>query len=298
MTLFHEWPLVVFTLTVQLAVGLHLALLTARSLPWTGRPGESPDAESEGPSGDEGPSLLVGVLMVAALAISLLHLGSPLRAVHSLSNLEESWLSREILVILLFLGLWGLAYWFGRRPGAAPWMARTLAWAAALAGIALIGVMARIYMIPARPLWDHWLTAASFLLTTLLLGAAAGAAYLERPSLSGAATPGATLMTWHALVAVGGAACLAQLAATLAHPVTGEAVNSSGGTFLAGFRLLLLLAGAVLLIFPLAISFFRGIQPSRTGIQGRWATSALFVLGASEVLGRALFYAVGPVNPF
>lgn len=298
MTLLQEWPLVVFTLTVQLAVGLHLSLLAGRSLPRAGRPGERPDPESEAPSGGEGPSLLVGGLMAAALAISLLHLGSPLRAVHSLSNLEESWLSREILVVLLFLGLWGLAYWFGRRPGAAPWMASTLAWAAALAGIALIGVMARIYMIPARPLWDHWLTAASFLLTTLLLGAAAGAAYLERPSLSGAGTPGAASMTGPALLAVGGAACLAQVAATLAHPVTGEVVNSPGGTFLAGLRLLLLLAGAVLLIIPLARSSFRGIQPSRAGMQGRWATSALFVLGASEVLGRALFYAVGPVNPF
>ena len=55
-------------------------------------------------------------------------------------------------------------------------MVRALAWATALAGIVLIWVMAKIYMVPARPLWDHWLTAAGFLLTTLLLGAVAGAA--------------------------------------------------------------------------------------------------------------------------
>ena len=312
MNLFHEWPLVLFTLTVQLAVGLHLALLTARSLPRGGRPAGSPEPESEGPSGDEAPSLQDGGLMAAAMAISLLHLGAPLSAVHTLSNLGGSWLSREILALLVFLGLWGLPFWFGRRPGTSPWMARALAWAAALVGIVLIWVMARIYMIPARPLWDHWLTAAGFLLTTLLLGAVAGAASMERPSVSRVGNPAAPSLTGPALMAVGAAASLAQVAATLAHPVTGEVINSPGGTFLAGLRLLLLLGGAVLLTIPLARSSFQGVQPLRTGLeegiavqfeatvafQGPWATAALFVLGTSEVLGRALFYAVGTVNPF
>jgi hypothetical protein len=75
-------------------------------------------------------------------------------------------------------------------------------------------------------------------------------------------------------------------------------MSSPGGTFLAGLRLLLLLGGAILLIIPLARFSFRGVQPSLTGMQGRWATAALFVLGISEILGRALFYAVGPANPF
>ena len=290
MNLLQEWPLVLFTLTVQLAVGLHLALLSTRGSLGAGKPTEG--------SGGKGPFLLVGVLMAAALAISLLHLGAPLRAVHSLSNLEESWLSREILAVLVFLILWGLGYRFGMRPEATPWMGRTLAWATALVGIALVGVMARIYMIPARPLWDHWLTAAGFLLTTLLLGAVAGAASMERPSLSRVGYPATPSLTGPALMAVGAAASLAQVAATLAHPVTGEVMNSPGGTFLAGLRLLLLLGGAVLLTIPLARASFQGVQPSRTGMQGPWATAALFVLGASELLGRALFYAVGPVNPF
>ena len=114
MTLLHEWPLVLFTLTVQLAVGLHLALLATKK-PTSG-PGDPAGSRprSEAP---RARSLLVGVLMAAALAVSLLHLGAPLSAVHSLSNLEESWLSREILVVLVFLGLWGFRYWLGRRPG-------------------------------------------------------------------------------------------------------------------------------------------------------------------------------------
>jgi anaerobic dimethyl sulfoxide reductase subunit C (anchor subunit) len=290
MTLLREWPLVLFTLTVQLAVGLFLALLATKSLLRAGHLAERPTGE--------GPFLLVGVLMAAALAVSLLHLGAPMSAVFSLSNLEESWLSREILVALVFLGLWGLGYSVGRRPGTAPWMARALAWATALVGIALIWVMAKIYMVPARPLWDHWLTAASFLLTTLLLGTVAGAAYLERPSGLGAETPGTASLTRPALLAVGLAASLAQIGATLAHPMTGGIMNARGGPSLAGLRLLLLLGGTSLLAIPLARHSFPGGLVSQAGNQRRWAAGALLLLGASEVVGRVLFYAVGPVIPF
>jgi anaerobic dimethyl sulfoxide reductase subunit C (anchor subunit) len=289
-TLLHEWPLVLFTLTVQLAVGLYLALLATKSLLRVGHQA----ATFRG----EGPNLLVGVLMSAALAVSLLHLGSPIRAVHTLSNLEESWLSREILVVLVFLGLWGLGYWLGRRPGTAPWMARALAWATAMVGILLIWVMAKIYMVPARPLWDHWLTAASFLLTTLLLGTAAGAAYLERPSALGADTPGTASLTKSALLAVGFAASLAQIGATLTHPMSAEIMNTPGGPSLGGLRLLLLLGGTFLLATPLARSSFPGGLASQAGKQRPWAAGALLLLGASEVVGRVLFYAVGPVIPF
>ncbi|MGD2121493.1 MAG: dimethyl sulfoxide reductase anchor subunit [Gemmatimonadota bacterium] len=290
MNLLHEWPLVLFTLTVQLAVGLLLASLAAKSLLRAGHRAESPVGE--------GPFLLVGVLMAAALAVSILHLGSPMSAVFSLSNLDESWLSREILAVLVFLGLWGLGYSVRRRPGAAPRMAGALAWATALVGIALIWVMARIYMVPARPLWDHWLTAAGFFLTTLLLGAVAGAAYLECPTGSGAGTPGAASLARPTLLAVGLAASLAQIGATLAHPMTGEIMNAPGGSPLAGLRLLLLLGGASLLAISLARSAFPGGLSSQAGKKGRWASGALLLLGASEVVGRVLFYAAGPVIPF
>ena len=274
MNLLHEWPLVLFTLTVQLAVGLLFAFLAAKSLVWAGH-------RQERPSG-EGPFLLVGVLMAAALAISILHLGAPMSGVFSLSNLDQSWLSSEILAVLVFLGLWGLSYWLRRRPGTPPWIADALAWATALTGIVLIWVMARIYMIPARPLWDHWLTAAGFFLTTLLLGAVAGAVFLARP----------------ALLAVGFAASLAQIGATLTHPMTGEIMRSPGGPPLFGLRILLLLGGASLLVIPLARSSALGKAPSRSGTEVRWAAGALLLVGASEVLGRMLFYAVGPVIPF
>ena len=67
MTGLHEWPLVLFTLTVQLAVGLHLALLSTTSLLQAGYPAQGPAL------GTRDPYLWVGVLMAGALAASLLH---------------------------------------------------------------------------------------------------------------------------------------------------------------------------------------------------------------------------------
>lgn len=319
MSLLREWPLVIFTLTVQLAVGLHIALLAARGLLRAGEPvvqgseapdpddGSSPPLKDTRPSASQAgaadpwgrrPSLLVGMLMAVALAVSLLHLGTPLNAVHTLANLDHSWLSREIMLALLFLGLWGLGFWVGKRPGVASWKLRALAWATALVGITLIWVMARIYMVPARPLWDHWLTAASFALTALLLGAAALAAYVEHDPGLRSVSSVPTFLPGAALLAGGLAAILAQVAVTLAHPVTLELMGSPAGTSMAGVRLLLLLGGAFLFVVPLLKHRLSGVSPSGVGKPGRWAAAALLLLGASEAVGRMLFYAVGTVDPF
>jgi anaerobic dimethyl sulfoxide reductase subunit C (anchor subunit) len=307
MNLLHEWPLVLFTITVQLAVGLHLALLAAEALPGQEDPGEPPGFRGR-------PFLLVGVLMAGALVISLLHLGAPVNALRTLSNLDESWLSREILAALVFLGLWGLDFVIRRRweavaperpgpepespPGPAPGVSRVLAWATALAGLVLIWVMARIYMVPARPLWDHWLTAAGFFLTTFLLGAVVAAAHVVRRSPSGTPAQPALPPTGAALLALGVTVALAQMAATLAHPVTLEVATDPQGTPLVALRLGLLLAGAFLLVIPLAASAFPKLSSAGASRPGRWAAAALLLLGGSEVLGRMLFYAAGVSTPF
>ncbi len=153
-------------------------------------------------------------------------------------------------------------------------------------------------MIPARPLWDHWLTAASFLLTTLSLGAAAGAAYLEHLRGSEAEPAEASRRTWPALLATGVVTSLAQAVATLEHPVTVHIMDSGEWTSLAGLRLLLLLTGAALLLMALARSWAPGGLSPRRPKHKAWAAGALVLLAVSEVVGRVLFYAVGPTNPF
>ncbi len=99
-----EWPLVAFTVLGQMAVGLFLFF----HAPFLVR--------GRAPSPGWFVTWLVVLALVAALVaaaalVSLFHLRHPLRARFALSNLRSSWLSREILFELVFLGLVALSAW-------------------------------------------------------------------------------------------------------------------------------------------------------------------------------------------
>lgn len=161
-----EWPLVAFTVLGQAAVGIfvlfHLPFLARFRTPtygwritWL--------------------VTLALVLLLAGLAVlvSFFHLRHPLRARFALSNLRSSWLSREILFELVFMALVGAAGWlaWSRAPSAGSvWV---LVAAALLAGGLFLASMAKLYMLPALPVWRRGYTPVSFLLTSFALGALA-----------------------------------------------------------------------------------------------------------------------------
>jgi anaerobic dimethyl sulfoxide reductase subunit C (anchor subunit) len=212
----REWPLVAFTILGQTAVGafwltaVPLALGPARAL------------VPEGPS----PEFLAfggiaGLLGVGAAA-SFLHLGRPGRAVQALRNLRESWLSREILgEVVFFVMLAGLALTEWIRPGG---MSRSIALrgavlAAGLSGLFFLYGMIRIYMIKTVPAWRDRHTPASFLVTALLLGALASAAFriAAGPGRTGAGLPSVRALAGIAL----GAAAVGIVVSALWTPQAG-----------------------------------------------------------------------------
>ena len=159
-----HWPLVVFTILVQTAVGTFLftegmdaffsgslGFITARSFRFRSR-------------------LTVLGLSIAAVAASVFHLGKPGNFVHSLSNLKASWLSREILLLGLFI----LAVALLASTGVRGWMKesvqRGFGLVCGILGILLIGTMSMIYMLPTVPVWNNPLTGLSFILTAGVLG--------------------------------------------------------------------------------------------------------------------------------
>ena len=79
-----ERPLVLFTVLAQMAVG---AFIT---------PGVF--VLQLGATEAKIPVLFTGLIMLSALLLSLLHLGSPQRAYRAIANWRTSWLSREILI--------------------------------------------------------------------------------------------------------------------------------------------------------------------------------------------------------
>ncbi len=146
-SLLNETPLVVFTLAIQMAVGMAVGILAVPHLP---------------------VALLVaiGVLLVVAGLSSFLHLGRKRNAWRVLKNLKKSWLSREALLTGLFTAAWVLSIgliWFH--------IAFPVLWLMGLLGIYLVYSMSQIYRLKAVPSWNSWRTPAAFTLSAVSLGA-------------------------------------------------------------------------------------------------------------------------------
>ena len=95
----------------------------------------------------------LAALAVACMSLgaSTLHLGRPIHAWRALKMWRRSWLSREVLLFSLFAG-------GGNRLGGDRLPLSPLA---ALFGFAGVTASAFIYLVPARPAWNHRLDARS-----------------------------------------------------------------------------------------------------------------------------------------
>ena len=268
-----DWPLVLFTLFVQAAAG---AVVTTVVVHWRlGRAGEREVAER----------LLnrslpwLGGLLAAAVTISLIHLGRPLRAVYAISNLAGSWLSREVLLVGLVAGsgmLLGLLQW--RSWGSAT-VRRLLGWLTAALGVALVLVMSEVYMLATVPPWNRLVTPLAFVSTAALLGVVTVAALLA--GLGPADSSSVRRLLYRLLVVVQALIGL-RLVAILV-----TALPASGGQQPASPALWAPIVQAALLVIAAAVLAAR----RRDGIPAPLWFFATLLVGGSELIGRVLFFA-------
>ncbi|MEE4177866.1 MAG: DmsC/YnfH family molybdoenzyme membrane anchor subunit [Bacteroides sp.] len=160
----NEWPLIFFTLLSQLSMGIIFSglviFLFVRTQDLT--------------AGGELRRLVSFTAMAGmgvALVLSFLHLGRPLHSVFALGNFGSSFLSREILLVSLFLFSLAMLWSSARFGIPSPASFKILYLASLIAGITLIWTMARLYMIPTVPAWNTPLTVVKFFNSGLLLGA-------------------------------------------------------------------------------------------------------------------------------
>lgn len=279
----NEWPLVFFTLLSQMTAGIvFISLLLPLFV-----------KSSEMLSGNDfrkGYFLVSLILMVTAMAISFLHLASPLQSVYALANLRTSWLSREIFLMSLFVFLLLVccaSAWFGipGRSGLRLWHA-----AAALAGIILVWIMARIYMVPLSPVWDTPSTMTAFFISTFLLGAMA--LVVMTMVTGGKSFPVSEIkpLLWPLIAIVFLAVMVKLLNMFLFEPeiaVTGAALPPPVSPFLwQVLHILSLVMGFFLLIF------WANFQMQHTAIYRPQLVYISFIFFfISEIFGRAIFYA-------
>lgn len=174
-----ERSLVAFTVLGQAAVGLLTALAAVR---WV----VVPEAWARGAGAGSGvagaggaavvdgwllaPLLAVGVLLLAASAAAVLHLGSPRNAWRVLTGLGSSWLSREILLAVAFGAAWLPATVLIAAGVGSPDLRAWVLTSAVLPGVGLVYTMACVYRLRTVPVWDTVLTTTAFFLTAAVLG--------------------------------------------------------------------------------------------------------------------------------
>lgn len=158
-----EWSLVFFTILTQMAVGAFVVWgLLVVFLP-------SPNPFNR--------SLFPVILLYTVLACLILgalsavtHLGRPIGAVFSLSNLRKSWLSREA-VLAAFFGLAVLAALFLQFTSPSFGLANQVVIVIGIiAGFSLVWGISRLYQLRTVPAWNNPATPLSFLTTSLLTG--------------------------------------------------------------------------------------------------------------------------------
>ncbi len=297
----NEWALIIFTVVMQMSVGAFVILGGVHFFAARRNGLEEADKLSDL------ALLAIGPVVVFSLIVTLFHLGNPANAPKVISNLGSSWLSREIMLSLLFCvggAVFALLQW--RKLSTAS-IRNGLALIVALIGLALVASMSMVYRLFSVPGWDTLATQATFFITTFLLGSLAmGAAfivnfwYMRRRNTDSQNVQFnmlATSLRWIALFAIVLLGLqflvLPLYLATLGTESTATAtstlalITQQQGLVLA-VRLILLFAGAGLLsVFVYAMA----ASENKLRVVSNAAYAAFVLVLISEVLGRYLFYA-------
>ncbi len=272
---FDEAPLVAFSLLTQMAVGafwsIELIYLAFGSICLIFNPPFDYQGTDLPARLTLTAMLAIGLLLGLGLLASLLHLGTPRNAWRTLSNLGNSWLSREILFTGLFGAGWALtAFWQFTQ---AEFLRVISGWLTAGLGAALVYCMVRVYRFKTIPAWYGWRVMLGFFVSTLLLGRLFTASVLALGSLHPANNTfyvsSFQNAGWGIVLLLGIQLALALSARTTAHRGTRRLRL---GLILTGIAL----SGALLIVPPPA---------------GMWLIFPIFIVALfEEILGRWLFY--------
>jgi len=157
-----------------------------------------------------------------------------------------------------------------------------------LSGTLGLYYMVRLYLIPARPYWNHWQTATAFVSTLLSLGVL----LIVLVSLLAGANPDGLIKTGSALIASG------LIIEAIGHLFHGRDLKAKGDEGAASHYLQRTRFGCPWLIRNalLGLNIVAALVVSQTGLQGisGLIIGSLFTLSllASAIIGRALFYGI------
>ena len=270
----HEWPLILFTVLAQTAVGAYL-LLGGVILKGNLCVGVSDRLHKA--------MFFLWVLMGLGFAASTMHLGSPLRAFNALNQVGSSWLSNEIFTGSVFFALGG-GYWLLEVLDKGNEALRKLLLAAGmLVGIAFMYSMIKLYLLDTVPTWNTVYTPIAFVMTMLTSGLIFG-----HLLLTGSQHKMATLD--RILPFIGSLAVAISLTALVSQLIGLGDIQTSITTAaeLIPNMAQLQVIRVGLLLGALAVWFIPNLMNSRPGVPVMLLSFGLVLL--SELVGRGIFY--------
>lgn len=157
----HEWSLLLFTVCLQGAIGIMFFItLFQNKLKALSTEQVSQCLKL--------PLVVTALLSIVGLIASFTHLGTPTRAMNTLFGFGRSWMSNEIVVTSVFIGLVfvcvGLLFLKKK-------VFMSLVSASAIIGLIDVFCMAKIYSFSLVDGWNNLNTFTSFYGTTFVLGA-------------------------------------------------------------------------------------------------------------------------------
>ena len=289
----HENAHIIFTLTSQSVIGAFLLLMFGADI------GVESITNSFANSFIPVIASLFIILTFGMIKLNL-HLGKPMRFYRGMNNWRLSPLSREIAGVTLFYmgfagyGLFNSLDLFGLFNNIDVFninVIEVLIAASAITAIlgSVVGLyyMIKLYFIPARPYWNHWQTASSFVSTALVFGAMSIAFIASITT----ATLESSLIHQAAMVALIG--LVLELVGLIAHARDLKKSKDEGAashfeqTTRYGKSYLL---RNILLVINITV-LIAVILSGLTGVSGAVVGSLLIVsLVTSAVISRALFY--------
>ncbi|MFA5537520.1 MAG: DmsC/YnfH family molybdoenzyme membrane anchor subunit [Bacillota bacterium] len=259
------WSLVIFSVCLQAAIGLFIWAIVIKS--------RKPDLSHRGPA--FWATILSGVAMLASLG----HLGVPLKAVNSITQIGSSWLSREIIFAASFFVIALVSYVLERVN---PMMTKGFYWIGGVVGLAGVFSMSKIYMNTVIPAWATWYTMVDFFATALILG---GILFLVlvKADRELAAEVSISVLTFALIYAALTPLYLAALGA-------GGGAASASAALMAGEMQVLLLAKWLLILGGVLLTV---VPLRKEGRPRAYMTASLVTLSVGALVGRYLFYAAG-----
>ncbi|RJX71935.1 dimethylsulfoxide reductase [Vibrio sinensis] len=270
----HEWPLIVFTVLAQTSVGAFLVLsvlLLAKQFP--SRTEQRLHKAMFG----------LWVVMGVGFLSSVMHLGSPFRAMNALNMVGSSWLSNEIAGGSMFFALGGLFWLLSIVRKGAEGVRKSLMLGAMAAGSFFMYSMIMVYMIDTVPTWYTGLTPAAFLLTMVVSGVAL--AHLLLTIAQHEVTPVNTVLPLLGLFAAFGVAISTSMLSVhlggIQTSVTSALAIVPDLATLQFTRLAILSLGVVIWLVPVFVKKAPTVAPMAI---------AFVLILASELIGRGVFF--------